>query len=195
MQEHKEEHTIWESFRTGNEKAFARLFHLYSDTLFYYGCSITNDRELVKDSIQELLCNLWERKAACPKVDKVKHFLITALRRIILRKTQQKQRFSLKSTQEKSQRIFSYSNYTTSPEEDFIQHEINIQSEEQLRKAIQSLPTRQREAIHLRYYQGFSYAEMAEVMAVQQNSIGHFIGQAIKALRKKINRINTTLSK
>ena len=188
MEESKEARSIWEAFRAGEEAAFARLFHLYSDALFYYGCSITTDRALIKDSIQELLCNLWERKTTLPEVTKVKYFLLSALRRILLRKIQQQKRFILTSNTEKEQITTDFTNITTSREEDLIQQEINEQTQDQLRKAIQSLPSRQQEAIHLRYYQGLSYSEMAEVMAVQQSSIGHFIAQAIKALRKSMNR-------
>ena len=181
MEEKKEARTIWEAFRAGNETAFVRLFHLYSDALFYYGCSITSDRDLIKDSIQELLCSLWERKATLPEVTKVKYYLLSALRRILLRKIQQQKHFILTSYTEEEQITTNFSNLTTSREEDLIQQETKEQTQHQLRKAIQSLPSRQREAIHLRYYQGLSYTEMAEVMAVQQSSIGHFIAQAIKS--------------
>lgn len=191
MPENIEAYTIWESFRAGNEDAFARLFYLYSDALFYYGCTITNDRELIKDSIQELFCNLWERKEQCPAVSKVKYFLLTALRRIILRKIQQQQRFIYKSPGQQQQERTEFSKETASPEENTIRLEIITQSQDQLKKAIQSLPPRQKEAIHLRYYQGLTYTEMAEVMAVQQGSIGQFIAQAIRALRKKVDRTHT----
>ncbi len=72
MEDYKEEHILWEKFRAGDEAAFSSLFYLYSDTLFYYGSSITKDRELIKDSIQQLFCNLWERKEQCHEVSKIK---------------------------------------------------------------------------------------------------------------------------
>jgi len=194
MEEHKEARTIWEAFRAGQDAAFARLFHLYGDTLFHFGYSITTDRALIKDSIQELLCSLWERKTTLPEVTNVKYFLISALRRILLRKIEQQKRFTLTSFSEEQPITTDFSIQITSREEDLIQQEIKEQTQLQLRKVIQSLPPRQREAIHLRYYQGLSYAEMAEVMAVQKSSIGHFIAQAIKALRKSMNRTMILLS-
>ena len=187
MEDYKEEHILWEKFRAGDEAAFSSLFYLYSDTLFYYGSSITKDRELIKDSIQQLFCNLWERKEQCPEVSKIKSFLMTALRRIILRKIQQEKRVVLYSYVEEQKVDTHFSTPANSPEEDLIQKEVTANSQIQLRKAIKSLPPRQLEAIHLRYYQGLSYEEMAEVMSVQKGSIGQFIAQAIKALRKKIN--------
>lgn len=183
---------IWEAFRAGDEKAFSCLFYLYSDDLFYYGCSITNDRELVKDSIQELLCSLWERKSQCPTVNKVKYFLLAGLRRILLRKMQQQQRLVLTPIGEEEQKTSNYPFVVVSTEEDLIREERHAASQIQLMRAIQGLPPRQQEAIHLRYYQGLSYAEMAEVMAVQKGSVGQFIAQAIRALRKKMMRTDLT---
>lgn len=192
MQGHKESQIIWAAFRAGDEKAFSRLFYLYSDDLFYYGCSITNDRELVKDSIQELLCSLWERKSQCPEVNKVKYFLLSGLRRILLRKIQQQQRLVLTSIGEEEPQNRNYPYVAVSMEEDLIREERHTESQIQLMRAIQGLPPRQQEAIHLRYYQGLSYAEMAEVMAVQKGSVGQFIAQAIRALRKKMMRTDLT---
>ena len=186
-QEHKEEQIIWESFRAGNEDAFARLFLLFGDSLFYYGCSFTNDRELIKDSIQELLCSLWERRNQCPEVAKVKYFLFSGLRRIILREVQRQRRYVLTSGDVDEQIKDRVAQKIPSREEDLIQQEINTQYRFQIKQAIEALSPRQREAIHLKYYEGLSYEEMAEVMQVQKGSIGHFIGQAIKALQKRMN--------
>ncbi len=194
MQDDNRAQHIWESFRSGDEAAFDRLFHLYSDALFYYGASITADRELVKDSIQELFCSLWERKGQCPEVKKVKSFLLSALRRILLRKIEQNKRFIAAQPGQENLNDRRPSGKTASFEETLIQKETELLAQSQLRKAVQSLSPRQREAIHLRYFQGLSYAEMAEVMAVQKNSVGQFIAQAVKALRKKMNRTNIAFS-
>lgn len=194
MQDDNRAQQIWESFRSGNQAAFDRLFHLYSNDLFYYGATITDDRELIKDSIQELFCSLWERKGQCPEVKKVKSFLLSALKRILLRKIQRGRRYSLSPHISDTSRNGRLIRETESHETTLIQREMNTRTRQQLRKAVHALPPRQREAIHLRYFQGLSYAEMAEVMAVQPGSVGQFIAQAIKALRKKMNRKNTTFS-
>lgn len=194
MQDDNRAQQVWESFRSGNQAAFDRLFHLYSDDLFYYGVTLTDDRELIKDSIQELFCSLWERKSRCPEVKKVKNFLLSALRRILLRKIQQGRRFTLSPHANDSSLTARLIQETESHETDLIQREMNARILQRLRKAVHALPPRQREAIHLRYFQGLSYAEMAEVMAVQPGSVGQFIAQAIKALRKKLNRRNITFA-
>lgn len=194
MQDDNRAQQIWESFRSGNQAAFDSLFHLYSNDLFYYGATITDDRELIKDSIQELFCSLWERKGQCPEIKKVKSFLLSALKRILLRKIQRGRRYSLSPHISDTSRNGHLIRETESHETALIQREMNTRTRQRLRKAVHALPPRQREAIHLRYFQGLSYAEMAEVMAVQPGSVGQFIAQAIKALRKKMNRRNITFS-
>lgn len=187
MEQQYEEQKLWDSFRAGSEEAFVRLFQLYSDPLFYYGCSLNTDRALIKDGIQELLCNLWERRSSLPPVQNLRFFLFGALRRILLRKLQRESRQVDSQNSEKI--ITDFFNETTlSPESHLIRLEEQEQSANQLQQAIQSLPDRQREAIHLRYFQGLSYAEMAEVMEVKKGTIGRFIVQAIDTLRQKVKK-------
>lgn len=181
---------LWDAFRSGSEAAFARLFHVFSDPLFFYGCSLTTDRELVKDSIQELLCDLWERRTSCPDVSNLQAFLFTGLRRIILRKLQKDRRYLLSDDLQEQATIGSGSDLLhDSIESEIIRRENTEASREKLQDAVRKLPPRQREAIHLRYFQGMSYEEMAEVMDVKKGTIGRFIVQAIDGLRKAMDKI------
>ncbi|PHN06100.1 RNA polymerase sigma factor [Flavilitoribacter nigricans] len=181
---------LWDSFRSGNEDAFVRLFHLYSDPLFYYGCTITADRELIKDSIQELLCDLWERRQECPAVQKLKAFLFTGLRRIILRRLQANRRYLAREDEDAfATQTGEYPVGDESIEAAIIRQETSELSRQRLRTAIGNLPARQREAIHLRYYQGMSYEEMARIMEVKKGTIGRFIVQAIEGLRRAMDQI------
>lgn len=181
---------LWNAFRSGSEDAFARLFHQFSDPLFYYGCSLSTDRELVKDCIQELLCDLWERGAACPEVDNLKAFLFTGLRRIIFRKLQNKRRYLLSDETGSFPDSDAGSELlSASIETEMIRQENAEASREKLQGAVRALPPRQREAIHLRYFQGLSYEEMAEVMEVKKGTIGRFIAQALDGLRKTMDKI------
>ncbi len=41
---------------------YSKLFKEYFDTLFNYGIRVTNDKDLVKDSIQELFFKIWKNK-------------------------------------------------------------------------------------------------------------------------------------
>lgn len=186
MEKGRSEAILWDSFRSGNEEAFVRLFHLYADLLFYYGCSITPDRDLVKDSIQELLCSLWERGPDCPTVTNLKAFLFTSLRRQLLRKLQYDRRYEYL---EENEAAPEYELPNESVEAEIIRRETDELSRQRLQFAVKNLPNRQREAIHLRYYEGLSYEEIAQVMEVKKGTVGRFIAQAIDGLRKAMDQV------
>ena len=57
---------------------------------------------------------------------------------------------------------------------------------QQLAAALLQLPTRQKEAIHLRYYPELSNEEVAQIMGVNYQSACKFIYTALKTLREKL---------
>ena len=54
----------------------------------------------------------------------------------------------------------------------------------QLLGALNRLSKRQREALYLRFFDGFSYERIAEVMSLNTQSIRNLIFNALKVLRK-----------
>ena len=48
-----------------------------------------------------------------------------------------------------------------------------------------SLPAREREALYLRYYEGLSIPEIADVMNVNRQSVSNFLQKALSKMRSK----------
>lgn len=67
----------------------------------------------------------------------------------------------------------------------FAQETLTQQSA-QLMSVLETLPKRQWEAIHLRYFQELSNEDVAEVMGVNYQSACKFIYTALKTLREKL---------
>ena len=62
-----------------------------------------------------------------------------------------------------------------------------------IEKAISELPTRQREAFLLRYWEGMDVAETAEVMGCSQGSVKTHSFRAVNALAQKLKELGVTL--
>ena len=60
--EHPNETLLWQQVREGDNQAYATVFSLYADTLLAYGMKFTTDRNLVKDTIQDLIILLLSAK-------------------------------------------------------------------------------------------------------------------------------------
>src|SRR5450432_4876934 len=77
----------WDNMVTGNKEAFLAIYHDHYRALFYYGFSLTADRELTKDCIQELFLDIWNTRPTLNKeVENVRSYLFTWLRRKVSRR-------------------------------------------------------------------------------------------------------------
>lgn len=64
-----------------------------------------------------------------------------------------------------------------------IRSETDATLREKLESALKTLPSRQREALFLRFYEGLTYEQIAEVMQISVNSTYKFVSKAILKLR------------
>ena len=46
---------LWSSFFDGDDKAFGAVYYAFINALLSYGKKLTNDRELLNDSVQDVL--------------------------------------------------------------------------------------------------------------------------------------------
>ena len=170
---------LWEAFRTGDAQALAALFAAYYDALYGYGLKLTGDEELVKDCIQNLFQKLWRRRAGLRPVQVVKAYLFKALRRHLGDETKllRRHRHLLPAYTDSFEVTYSH-------EEFLIAQQTDYEQSARLLAALNGLSKRQREALYLKFFDGFSYERVAEVMSLNIQSVRNLIFNALKAVRK-----------
>ncbi|MEZ4829365.1 MAG: sigma-70 family RNA polymerase sigma factor [Bacteroidia bacterium] len=177
MNSRRNDLTHWNEFRQGSERAFSLLFYRYSDLLLNYGYTLTHDRDLIKDCIQELFLDLWRRKNQLAELEKVNAYLLQAFRRVLFRKIRQ----------DEKQRFFqagSDAGVILPPEDHLIEAESEHIRNEYIADKLNHLPQRQREIIYLKYYQNLTYEEIGEIMGLQQQAAWNLFSRAIHKLRE-----------
>ena len=170
---------LWDAFRAGEAEALATLFEGHYDALYGYGLKLTGDEELVKDSIQNLFQKLWRRRAGLRPTPLVKAYLFKALRRHLADET--------KLLSRHLHRLPAYTDsfeVTYSHEEFLIAQQTDAEQGQRLLAALNQLSKRQREALYLRFFDDFSYERIAEVMALNIQSVRNLIFRALQALRQ-----------
>ncbi|MFC5408725.1 RNA polymerase sigma factor [Larkinella bovis] len=169
---------LWEAFRQGEEAAYAQLYEQYAPALYSYGMKIARDEALVKDCIQDLFIHLWNNRRTLGQVQAIKFYLSSSLRRDLIRKLQRNKTTSLDAA----------ITYDFDVSLDFetmqIQDEIAQEQLSRLNRALQQLPTRQKEALYLKYYENLSYAEIADMMAITPGVAYNFVYRALSVLKK-----------
>ena len=176
---------LWLQFKDGNKDAFGELYHALVKSLIAYGSKLCPDEELLKDSIQDLFIELWNTRENLARVDSVQFYLFKALRYKLIRAEKMRQ---VRSTV--SQNVFFGATGQTSldaPVESVIMEKETLDSQiNTLRKAVATLSKRQQEAIQLRFYQGFSNDQIAELMEMNYQSVSNLLYSALCRIKKNL---------
>ena len=170
---------LWQAFKSGDKEAFSKIYQENIDDLLSYGYRITGDRQLIRDSIQDLFLNLWQTRLKISDTDSIRFYLYRSLRNKILEGIKKNKYTEIDSTN-----LFEDIIGALSIEEDLIETEQMSEQLLKLKRAIQQLPKRQQEIIQLRYYHDFSFDKIAEMMQINNQSVRNLLHRAIAELRQ-----------
>lgn len=167
---------IWKLISRGNNSAFVYVYETYSDVLFRYGLRITSDKTLIEDSIHDVFLRIWTRRSLLSITHSIKFYLIRAFRRDLIKKVKEirKNRFAELSEVDR--------HWEVSFQELLLENQIILESNENVKAAINHLSDRQREAVFLRYIEGLEYQQIAELMQMKVLSLYNLLQKALKNL-------------
>jgi len=161
----EQERATWNAFRKGDWHAYTVLYDTYYKRLNNYGHKFTRDVALIEDAIQDLYVKLWTNRETLGDTPSVKNYLYKALRHALFRKLKAQRKFTLAPTED-----YDYA-FELSWDDQLIVDE----DERELRRVVKSvtekLPARQQEIVYMRFYEGLSYEEIAEIMSININSV------------------------
>lgn len=155
----------WDKFLSGDKRALETIYKSTYNSLMNYGLTLT-DRETVSDSIQQVYFRLIERRSNLSSVENVKAYLITALRREIM-----------KRLKEKTPDLNEF--YTELPDDYRLVKITHL---------ITQLPQKEKEIINLKFYQDLSYQEITKILNINYDSARKLLHRAITKLREMSNQ-------
>ncbi|HRB07958.1 MAG TPA: sigma-70 family RNA polymerase sigma factor [Niabella sp.] len=163
----------------GDQNMFLSLYNKFYHSLLFMGLKKSKDSELVKDCIQQLFLQLWEKRETIQPARDVKAYLVISFLR----------RLSLDIR--KGYHIDQYDEYNKShdeilsdtPEEYLIHKHDQANISATLKSLISTLPERQKELIVLRFYEGLSYEEIVTRTGLTQRTVYNKIYEALKKLK------------
>ncbi len=168
---------LLEGLKEGNEWAFASLYNQYADLLLSYGTGLGFNREDIEDAIQEVFCNLYLKHQHIAEIRNLKFYLLRALKNTLLNIVR-----NIPGLQEADVEELDFH-----AQVDVTDGLINEEERENLKQKVElylnSLTSRQREAIYLRYMEELEYEEIASLMDMTIPSVRNLVFRAIKQLR------------
>lgn len=136
-----------------------------------YGQTITVNRQMIEDAIQEIFLNFWKNKRDLDSKHSLENYLLVCFRNRLIKKLNSFRIVELK---------FDLP--------DKKGHNPNLPLEESLGIFINQLPTHQKEVIYLRYYKDKSYQEIADILGIKYQVARNFSSRGIKSLRDKVHQ-------
>lgn len=180
--------TLWLSFKKGNDLAFSLIYNKYVQRLYNYGMQACRNRDMVMDCLQEMFTTMWDRREHLADVKSVNFYLIKSFRRMLINRLKTSKRFS--GMDETNEDGFEFS---PSFEDVLVESETSLVRNALLKKGVDALTKRQREAVFLRFFNQLSCEEVAAVMNLHVDSVYNLISKAIESLRKKLKAVLVVL--
>jgi RNA polymerase sigma factor (sigma-70 family) len=177
-----EESIHWEQLRAGDMQGLQVLYELHVDALYAYGMVLCQDADRVKDCIQDLFLYCWHSRAHLSVPVSGKAYLMVSLRRRIF-DPGPKSNLPTHAVEETGiDRLMHAEDH----EQNWIQAETDSARQQKLSAALSRISGRQREIIHMKYYQQMEYEEIARIMDLNYQSARNLVTRALMALRKEM---------
>lgn len=167
----------WSNFKDGDFASLGILFEIHYQELLYYGIKIVALPELVKDTIQDLFANVWERRDKMVSVDNFKAYLVISLRRELVRRI-------TRIRKELSSDALATLQFSFSPEDFLISDEENKNHSRLLSQSMEGLTDRQREVILLRFLHNLEFSEISQVLDMNIQSVRNLLFRSLEKIRK-----------
>ncbi len=181
------ETNCWDRLKNDDPQALSYFYDQYIDKLFVVAISITNDRELAKDAVQEVFINLWTYRKSISEVKNTRAYLTSILKSILIKELKAERAF-ITSTD------FSvFAENELNREEAIIASDIEKDKELRLRSAIKGLSKKQQLILALRFHKNMSYDEIADKLGMKYQSVNNLAFRTFCRLRGVITRLLSLL--
>jgi RNA polymerase sigma-70 factor (ECF subfamily) len=141
-----------------------------------------DNEEEAKDVVQEVFIKVWNGRERMNEVENWEAWCMKMTKNLSLDRIRSRQRRAVDSIDDH----FDVSTATLSPHEST---ELN-ESMQRITLFINSLPEKQRQVIHLRDVEGYSYNEICEILELDMNQVKVNLFRARSSVREKLIKIN-----
>jgi len=174
----------WESVLAGDTDALRVIHeHLYA-SLHHYAKSMLKDEALADDAIQDIFIKAWTQRDKIGKLQHVKAFFFTMLRRHNLNQLRSfKTRLLHLGLLTSSQDDIEFS-----PEDIVVRSEAENEDKARIGLLLNQLPKRQKEVIYLKYFEELDYKDIAVIMKINYQSVVNLAFKALQYLKTAIQK-------
>jgi RNA polymerase sigma factor (sigma-70 family) len=172
---------LWNNLKNGDEKSFSMLFEKYYSDLVRYGNSLSPYEEKVQDCVQDVFTDIWIYRNGLQSSVVVKAYLLSSVRKRIARLNERDHIFRKSTSTDSIAFLLEFS-----VEHDLIDDDYATKEKvNHLNNLLNNLPVRQKEALYLRYHQGLTVEQIADMLEVNYQSASNLLYRGLLTLRKE----------
>jgi RNA polymerase sigma factor (sigma-70 family) len=165
-----------------NLEAFQNRVLPAKNKLFRFALKFLGNEEEAKDIVQEVFIRVWNGRHQMNEVQNWEAWCMRITKNLSLDRIRSMSRKQTQPIEE----IYHVRQESLSPHESTeIQESMN-----QIDRFIAGLPEKQRQVIHLRDVEGYSYNEICEILELDMNQVKVNLFRARNAVREKLTKIN-----
>lgn len=158
-----------------------KLVMPFKDKMFRYAYNIVKDQFLAEDVVQEALVKIWKKRDQLKEIEKKEAWCVTIARNLAIDKLRSVKK---KRTTDITEQ-YGVSDNDPNPERKAILKDALAQVTE----IMNTLPENQREIVYLRDVEGYTYAEIAEMLDFSVDQVKVNLHRARKSLRQKLDHL------
>jgi RNA polymerase sigma-70 factor (ECF subfamily) len=166
--------------KTGDEKAFRKIYLKYHKQLYSVAVRYLRSRELAEDAVHDVFVKLWNHRTELDAKGSLKGFIFTAVKNHVLN--------MISSNKRKLKRNIAF----TYEQENSNTKAANIivlsQYHEVYQAAIEHLPKKRREVFELRTRDGLTNKEAAAYLEVSVHTVKSQYYKATNFIREYVNK-------
>ena len=157
--------------KAGDRAAFEEIFRLYQKPLTNYLYRLTSNRARAEDLVQDAFLRLWKAAASYEPTAKVSTYIFRIAHNLFLNEAAKRREKALESMEAETR---------ADPSSDLHRREIRSA----VQKAVEALPDGEREVLTLSEYNGFKYAEIAEILGIPVGTVKSRMFSAVQRLKE-----------
>ena len=162
----------------GNPIAIEELYDFYYPRLYHFSKTFLKLEDGIEDILQEVFLKIWQNRNGIKTTATFNAFIFTITRNLLLNEL--RSRLNNQKIMDKLGKLAVPIEYS------FIEQSEYHDLKENVDRAINELPIRQKEIFSLSRIQGYSHKEIAEKLNITTKAVEFHIAKAIVLLRKKL---------
>ena len=174
-----EDSVVVTALNAGDEKMFEQVFRHYYGMLCSYANSFVNDADDAEDVVQQVMITIWEKRNSMQITSSLKSYLFRSVHNASLNRIRQKNTVNA-FTEDRSHTQETFHENTSG-------HITGKELNQQIGRAIDSLPDQCRMVFKLSRFENMKYAEIASHLNISVKTVENHMGKALKLLRAQLS--------